>query len=170
MGWTSFFRSLGSVAAAGDRKEKPPSQARPCPGPEPGYVGGLVRRLYENRDLVTSSPYPGRSTTSLFFSGAAVRNRTGLAAVGKMPAAREDAGFQGIQALREKILNADQASPERLEIFLVGTGHQTQGNKRNWKPPAACDAQKEILKRLPKSTKPRKSPSAPRSWPGWWIG
>ena len=113
-------------------------------------LSSLIRRLYENRDLVTSSPYP-RPLYNLdsFFQGLRSGIEQAWQLSEKCLRPEEDAGFQGIQALKEKILGADQASPERLEIFMVRElAIKPQGNKRNWSPPAACEDQKQILKRL----------------------
>jgi ATP-dependent exoDNAse (exonuclease V) beta subunit len=131
-------------------KKSPPLRRALALGLSLDALSSLVRRLYENRDLVASSPYPRpHYDLDSFFQ----ELRSGIEKAWQLSEKclrpEEDAGFQAIRALREKILDADPDSSERREIFLVRElAVKPQGNKRNWKPAAACDEQKEILKRL----------------------
>jgi len=131
-------------------KKSPPLRRALALGLSLDTLSSLVRQLYDNRDLVASSPYP----QPLYELDSFYQElRSGIEKAWQLSEKclrpEEDAGFQSLQALKEKIMNADPGSPERQEIFLVRElAIKSQGNKRNWKPPAACDEQKQILKRL----------------------
>lgn len=131
-------------------KKSPPLRRALALGLSLDTMNSLVRRIYENRDLIAPSPYP-RPLYDLdsFFQELRAGIEKAWRLSEKCLRPEEDAGYQGIRALREEVLDADPVSPESREIFLARElAVKPQGNKRNWKPPAACDEQKEILKRL----------------------
>ncbi|MBP1719329.1 MAG: UvrD/REP helicase, partial [Deltaproteobacteria bacterium] len=112
-------------------------------------LAGLVRQLYENRDLVPVDSFP-RPAYSI--EGFIRRLREGLKKALVLAAdcrKEEDKGFQNIQSLREKMVEMEAASPERKEsLTLRGLVLKAAGNKQNWKPPASCQEQKEIFREL----------------------
>jgi ATP-dependent helicase/nuclease subunit A len=60
-----------------------------------------------------------------------------------------DLGYQTILGLRGKVKELKEASLDRQEVILFRDLEiKAQGNKSNWKPPASCEAQKQIFKKL----------------------
>ncbi len=112
-------------------------------------LAGLVRQIYDNRDLVPADPFPRPSYS---MEGFVHRLREGLKKVLVLAGdcrKEEDKGFQNIQALRQKIPELGAASGERKEnLILRGLVIKAAGNKQNWKPPASCEEQKTIFNEL----------------------
>ncbi|MDI6752985.1 MAG: UvrD-helicase domain-containing protein [Thermodesulfobacteriota bacterium] len=109
-------------------------------------LASMVGQLYDNRDLIPKGPLP----RPFYSTEAFVQNfQKGIKEA--LTLARDcrkegDKGFQNIQALKEIVPEIEEASPERREILILNElVIKSAGNKQNWKPPASCEAQKQIF-------------------------
>jgi ATP-dependent helicase/nuclease subunit A len=117
---------------------------------ETDHLARLVRQIYENRDLLSEAPLPQPSYPPESFIeilGEEVQRAWDLAQSDCRK--EEDLGYRAILTLRGKVKELKEASLDRQEVILFRDLEiKAQGNKSNWKTPASCDAQKQVLKKL----------------------
>ncbi|MGE5254091.1 MAG: UvrD-helicase domain-containing protein, partial [Planctomycetaceae bacterium] len=151
MGMDLFFQEIWDQWL-GTEMEKKPAVLRQALalGMEMDPLSRLVRQIYENRDLLPKAPLPQPSCSLEVFIetlGKEIERAWDLARSDCRK--EEDLGYQAILGLRAKVKELKEASPERQEVILFRDLQiKAQGNKSNWKAPASCDAQKQILKEL----------------------
>jgi ATP-dependent exoDNAse (exonuclease V) beta subunit len=119
-------------------------------GMEMDPLARLVRQIYENRDLLPEVPLPQPSCSPESFIETLEKEVQRAWDLAQSDCRKEeDRGYQAILGLRAKVKELKEASPDRQEVILFRDLElKAQGNKSNWKQPASCDAQKEILKKL----------------------
>jgi ATP-dependent exoDNAse (exonuclease V) beta subunit len=110
----------------------------------------LVRQVYDNRDLLPADPFRRPAYSTVVFLESLEREVQKAWELAESDCRDEqDLGYQSIQALRQKIKELKEASPDRREIILLRDLEiKSQGNKQKWKKPTSCDVQKQILKGL----------------------
>ena len=118
-------------------------------------LGYLVRQLYDNRDLLPSSPFPGSSFSTRFFIETLERETEKIWTLAQSHCRKEeDLGYRVIQTLVQKVGELRDALPDRREgILLRELEIKSQGDKRNWKPATSCEVQKQVLKKLAEDLK-----------------
>ena len=117
----------------------------------------LVRQVYDNRDLLPADPFRRPAYSTVVFLESLEREVQKAWELAESDCRDEqDLGYQSIQALRQKIKELKEASPDRREIILLRDLEiKSQGNKQKWKKPTSCDVQKQILKGLGEDLKAR---------------
>ena len=136
----------------GKEMEKKPAVLRRAMalGMEVDHLARLVRQIYENRDLLPEGPLSQPSYSLESFIEILEREvERGWDLAQSDCRKEEDLGYRGILGLRGKVKELKDASPDRQEVILFRDLElKAQGNKSNWKPPASCEAQKQILNNL----------------------
>jgi len=151
MGMDLLFQEIWDLWLGKEMEKKPAVLRRALAlGMEMDPLARLVRQIYENRDLLPQGPLPQPSYSPENFMeilGKEAQRAWDLAQSDCRK--EEDLGYQAILGLRGKVKELKEASPDRQEVILYRDLEiKAQGNKSNWKPPASCDAQKQILKKL----------------------
>ncbi len=151
MGMDLLFQETWDQWLGKEMEKKPEALRRALAlGMEMEPLARLVRKIYENRDLLPEGPLPQRSCSPGSFIEILekeVQRAWDLAQSGCRK--EEDLGYRAILALRAKVEELKELSPERQEVILFrDLVIKAQGNKSNWKTAASCDAQKEIFKKL----------------------
>jgi ATP-dependent helicase/nuclease subunit A len=151
MGMDLFFQEIWDQWLGMEMEKKPAVLRQALAlGMEMDPLSRLVRQIYENRDLLPKAPLPQPSCSPGVFIetlGKEIERAWDLARSDCRK--EEDLGYQAILSLRAKVKELKEAFPERQEVILFRDLQiKAQGNKSNWKAPASCDAQKQILKEL----------------------
>ncbi len=108
----------------------------------------LVRQVYDNRDLLPPGGFPRPAfSVSSFIEKMEAEIETVWRLTGDCRD-EGDLGFKSIQELRGKFRDLKEASADRMEALILDLEIRPKGNKRKWKNPASCEAQKQILRRL----------------------
>jgi ATP-dependent helicase/nuclease subunit A len=151
MGMDLLFQEVWDQWLGKEMEKKPAVLRRALAmGMEMDHLSLLVRQIYDNRDLLPEDHLPPPSFSPRGFIEILEKEGQRAWDLAQEDCRKEeDLGYQAILRLREKVKELRKASPDMQEVILFRDLEiKSQGNKSNWKPPASCDAQKQILKKL----------------------
>jgi len=151
MGMDLLFQEIWDQWLRKEMEKKPAVLRRALPlGMEMDHLARLVRQIYENRDLLPEGLTPPPACSPESFIEILEKEVQRAWDLAKSDCRKEeDLGYQAIRGLRGKMKEVKEASPARQEVILLRDLEiKAQGNRNNWKPPASCDMQKKILRRL----------------------